>query len=141
MHTFVTKLSDGVSKDMIHLMAALKIDEMLGLLLLDLASSKPELLEDKVKKHMFLLILKLAECITRSGKAEGTMADLLTNLSSIVGGDSPRRLAFIIPPHSTLVQCQDLELRQTEISLLSLKPWGIPSDSGTLAWHNEGKSG
>ena len=91
MDTFVTKLSDGVSKDMIHLMAALTIDEILGLLLLDLASSKPELLEDKVKKHMFLLILKLAESIIRSGKVEGTMADLLTNLSSIAGGDSPRR--------------------------------------------------
>ena len=128
MDTFVTKLSEGVSKDMIHLTAALTIDEILGLLLLDLASSKPDLLEDKVKEHMFLLIIKLAESIIRSGEVEGTMADLFSKLSSIAGGDSPRRSAVIVPPHSTLVQCQDLELRQTAISLLSLKPWGIPSD-------------
>ena len=141
MDTFVTKLSDGVSKDMIHLTAALTIDEVLGLLLLDLASPKPEILEDEGKQHMFLLILKHAESIIRSGKVEGTMTALLTKLSSIAGGELSTHSGVVIPLHSTFVQCQDPELRQTAVSLLSLKPWEIPSDTGTVVRDIERKSG
>ena len=140
MDTIVAKLSDGVSRDMIHLTAALTIDEILALLMFDLASPKPEFSEDKIKKHMFLLILKLAESIIRSGSVKGVVANLRGKLSNIASGEAPIRSGVIFPPESTAVECKDLELRQTAISLLSRRPWGVPSDSATVAREIEGKS-
>ena len=138
MDTFVAKLSDGVSSDMINLTGALTIDEILALLMLDLASPKPQLSEDKIRKHMFLLILKLAESVIRSGSVKGVVAALYGKLSSIAGGASPIRPRVIFPPQFTAVEHQDLELRQTAISLLSMKPWGESSVSATVAREIEG---
>ena len=105
----------------------------------DVASPKPELSEDKISKHMFLLILKLAESVIRSGSVEEVVAALHSKLSSIAGGASPISPGVILPPHFPAVESQDLELRQTAISLLSMKPWEESSDSATVAWEIEEK--
>ena len=143
MDRFVAELSEGVSSDMIHLTAALTMNEILALLKLDLASPKSELSEDKIKNYMSLLIPKLAESAIRSGSVEGVVAALHSKLSSIAGGDSPIRPGVIGPRNFTAVECQecqDLQLRPTAISLLSLKPWGLLSDSVNVAREVEGKS-
>ena len=70
MDTFIAKLSNNVSRDMTHQTAALMMNEVLALLMLDLASPTPELSEDNIRKHMFLLIVKLAESVIRTGSVE-----------------------------------------------------------------------
>ena len=139
--TFVAELVNNVSRDMIHQTAALTINEILALLMLDLASPTPELWGDKIKKHTLLLILKLADMVIRTGSVEPIVAALHGKLSSMAGIDSPIRPGVIFPLHFTAVECQDLDLRQTAISLLSLKSWREgPWDSATVAQKLEGKS-
>ena len=121
MNRFVAKLNDGVSSDMIHLTAALTMNEILALLELDLVSSRFELSEDKIKNYMFLLILKLTASAIRSGSEEGIVAALHGKLRSIAGGDSPIRPGVIDPSNFTAVECQDRQLRSTAVSFLSLK--------------------
>ena len=141
MDTFVAEMFNNVSRDMIPQTAALTINEILALLMLDLASPTPELSGDKIKKNTFLLILKLAESVIRTGSVEPIVASLYGKLSSIAGGGSPIRPGVIFPLHFTAIECQDLELRQTAISLLSLESWREgPWDSATVAQEIEGKS-
>ena len=141
LDAFVAKLCNVVSTDVIHQIAALTINEIHALLMLDLTSLTPELSEYKFKKHMFLLILKLAGSVIRTGSVEQIVAAAHGKLSSIAGGDSLIRPGVIFPLHFTAVECQDLELRQTAISLLSLNPWREgPWDSATVAREIEGKS-
>ena len=141
MDTFLTKLSNNFSGVMMDQTAALTINEILALLMLDLASPTPKLSEVKLKKNIFLLILKLAESVIRTGSVERIVTAIEGKLSSIAGGDSPIRPGFICPLHFTAVECHDLELRQTAISLLFLKTWQEgPWDSATVAREIEGKS-
>ncbi len=142
MDTFVTKLSNDVSRDMSHQIAALMINETLSLLMLDLASPSPEHLEGLTKKHLFLHIVKLAEFVIRTGSVERIVAASHGKYGSIAGGDCPIRTGVILPLHFTSIECQDLELRQTAISLLTLKPWREGQwDSASVAREIERKSG
>lgn len=139
--TFIERVNDIVSRDMTHQTAALALNKISALLMLDLASPTPELSEDKIKKQMFLLILKLAEPMIRTGSVERILAAVYGNLSSMAGVVSPIRPGVIFPLHFTALGCQDTELRQTAISLLSLKPWREgPWHSATVAREIEGKS-
>lgn len=118
MDIYVARRRANVSRDIIPQTAALTINEILALLMLDLASPTPELSEGKLKNQMFLLIVKLAECLIRTGSVEWIVA----------------------PLYFTAVECQDLELRQTAISLLSLHSWRErPWDSATIAQEIEEK--
>ena len=119
MDTYVARRRDNVSRDRIPQTAALTINQILALLMLDLASPTPELSKGKLINQIFLLIVKLAESLIRTGSVEWVVA----------------------PLHFTAVECQDLELRQTAISLLSVKSWRErPWDSAAIAQEIEEKS-
>ena len=134
MDTWVARRRNNISRDMIPQTAALTINEILALLMLDLASPTPELSEGKLKNQMFRLIVKLAESLIRTGRVEWIVAALLSKLSSTADGGSPIPPGVIFPLHFTAVECQDLELRQTAISLLSQHTWREgPWDSATIA--------
>ena len=119
MDTFIAKLSNDVRRDLSQQTAVLMMNEILSLLMLDLASPSPGPLQGLIKKHMFLHIVTLAEFVVRTGSVEQIMAAL----HGKIAGDPAIRTGLILPLHFTAVECQDLELRQTAISLLSSKPW------------------
>ena len=135
MDAYVARRRNNVSREIIHQSAALTINEIIALLMLDLASPTPEPPEAKLRKQMFFLILKLAESVIRTGRVDPIVATLLSKLSNTVGGDSLVPSAIIFPLYFAAVECQDLELRQTAIALLSLKSWreGGPWGSATVA--------
>ena len=142
MDAYVARRRNNVSREIIHQTAALMINEIIALLMLDLASPTPELPEGKLRKQMFFLILKLAESVIRTGRVEPIVATLLSKLSNTVGGDSPISPAIIFPLYFAAVECQDLELRQTAIALLFLRSWreGGPWGSAIVAREIQGES-